>query len=184
MENKPTYRDRIQGLLTNPPEKVIVQKQVEKKEEVSVKAGERIKSIFKMEESVETPSFVTEDLKEDLHEGKYFIVKTPSSYTDVDKYWGSVRPTLRKMGFPLKYSPHKEHMFECTMNLSEGDEILEVFPVRDAKNNEKPGLYFKFKGKNTIDESHILPELRKHGFKWEEDQVKRVADGVVVHAYV
>ncbi len=148
------------------------------------KTGEKIKGIFKIEESAKIPEYISEDMKEEVTE-KYHIVKSPSSYADVDKYWEKMKHPLGFIGYKSKYAPNKQWMIECKIPFEGQEEkILEVFPVRDVTKNNKPGMYFKLSDNSELHEDSILPELAKHGFKWDESEVKKVGNGIVVHAYV
>jgi hypothetical protein len=179
MDEKTDYKTKIQNLLSNPPAIV----KADEKPVDTRKTGEKIKSIFKMEESAKMPEYISEDLKEEITE-KYHIVKTPSSYADVDSYWNTIKPQLRKFGYTTKYSPNREWMFECKLPFQDQiEKILEVFPVRDITKNNKPGLYFKLSDNSELHEDNVLPELSKHGFKWDESDVKKVGNGIVVHTF-
>lgn len=153
-----------------------------KMKEIGIQKG--IQEFFKLDESAfDTPSFVTEELDDQIVGTNLHRVRPPSNYPDADKYWSEVLPYLKRIGPTI---PHEgDGAGELNMNTvsSNGsDEVIEVVLVRDADNGDKPTLVFEYRNRDDITPEEVFKHLEKCGLKIDRLSAKKIQGIVVVDA--
>jgi hypothetical protein len=187
------YREKIGSVLENiaktpakpTPEPVVapvVSPVYVKMKELGIKKG--MEEFFKLEESqFDTPSFVTEELDDQVVGTKLFRVRPPSNYPDADKYWHEVSPYLKRIGPIIPHEGDGAGELNLKTVSSRGEEeILEVILVRDEDNGDKPTLVFEYRNRDDITPEEVFRHLEKSGLKVDRLNSKKIQGIVVVDA--
>lgn len=183
------YRKKIGTLLTKvtkgeeiyPKPKPVVENPVYKKiKELGIQKG--ITEFFKIEESqFDVPQYVSEEIEDQIVGTQLHRIKIPSSYPDVDNYWKSILPHLKRIGQVVPIEGEEPGALSMKVVSSKGEEeVLHIVLVRDSEHGDKPTLVFEYQNRDDITPEEVFKFIERCGLKPDRVAAKTLPGIVVV----